>query len=274
MPKRSSDLRDFYESRVWKIHQISNPYEVVRFRHILEFLGTESGNTVLDVGCGGGTYTRILARAQVLIAVDVSSNAVKTAKQSLVSEGNVLFIVCDLEHLPIRDMAVDKVACIDVLEHVERPQKAVNEMQRVLRSNGQMLLFTACGENRFTLEYMLRPFFGKLINSIRSTLGHVSIFTTQSVRRMLSQDFMIARIEYMHHWAGWLFKFCWDATHMNSLEGHQSQFEASGSSLSRILWLPLEAEYELFKSRSLGTEIIVDAIKKNPIAPAFVHLSG
>jgi len=91
---------------------------------------------------------------------------------------------------------------------------------------------------------------------------------------MLSQDFMIARIEYMHHWAGWLFKFCWDATHMNSLEGHQSQFEASGSSLSRILWLPLEAEYELFKSRSLGTEIIVDAIKKNPIARAFVHLSG
>jgi ubiquinone/menaquinone biosynthesis C-methylase UbiE len=262
LPKRSSDLRDFYEGRVWKIHQISNPYEVVRFRHILEFLGTESGNTVLDVGCGGGTYTRILARAQLLIAVDVSSNAVKTAKQSLVSGGNVSFIVCDLEHLPIRDMAVDKVACIDVLEHVERPQKAVNEMQRVLRSNGQMLLFTACGENRFTLEYMFRPLFGKLINSIRSTLGHVSIFTTQSVRRMLSQDFMIARIEYMHHWAGWLFKFCWDATHINSLEGHQSQFEASGSSLSRILWLPFEIEYQLFKSRSLGTEIIVDAIKK------------
>jgi len=96
----------------------------------------------------------------LLIAVDVSSDAVKTAKQSLVSEGNVFFIVCDLEHLPIRDMAVDKVSCVDVLEHVERPQKAVNEMQRVLRSNGQLLLFTACGEHRFTLEYMLRPFFG------------------------------------------------------------------------------------------------------------------
>ena len=265
MAKRSSDLRDFYESRVWKSHRIGNPYEVVRFQNILDFLGTKSGNTVLDAGCGGGTYTRILARAQSLIAVDVSFNAVKTAKQSLVSEDNVFFIVCDLEHLPIRDMAVDRVACIDVLEHVKRPQKAVNEMSRVLRSNGQMLLFAACGENRFTLEYMLKPFFGKIINSIRSMLGHVSIFTTQSLRRMLSQDFVIARIEYMHHWAGWLFKFCWDATHVNSLEGHQSQFEASGSSLSRILWLPLEAEYELFKSRSFGTEIIVNAVKKNPV---------
>ena len=196
---------------------------------------------------------------------DVSTNAVKTAKQSLICESNVFFIVCDLEHLPIRDMSVDKVACIDVLEHVERPQKAVSEMSRVLRSDGQMLLFTACGENRLTLEYMLRPFFGKLINSIRSTLGHVSIFTTQSLQRMLSQDFMIARIEYMHHWIGSLLKFCWDAAHINSLEGHQSQLEASGSSLSRILWLPLEAEYELLKSRNLGTEIVVDAIKKNPV---------
>jgi cyclopropane fatty-acyl-phospholipid synthase-like methyltransferase len=69
MAKSNRDLRDFYESRVWKSHQIRNPYEVVRFRHILEFLGKESGNTVLDAGCGGGTYSRILARAQSLIAV-------------------------------------------------------------------------------------------------------------------------------------------------------------------------------------------------------------
>jgi ubiquinone/menaquinone biosynthesis C-methylase UbiE len=262
MSVRNRDMKDFYESRVWKSHRICNPYEVVRFRHILDFLGTESADTVLDAGCGGGTYTRILAMAQLLIAVDVSTNAVKTAKQSLVSETNVLFIVCDLEHLPIRNMTVDKIACIDVLEHVERPQKAVNEISRILRSHGQMLLFTACGENRFTLEYMLKPFFGKLINSIRSTLGHVSIFTTQSVRRMSSQDFKIAHIEYMHHWVGWLFKFCWDATHLNSLEGHQTQFEPSASSLSRILWLPLEAEYKLFKHRSHGSEIIVHATKK------------
>ena len=54
MAKRSNDLRDFYESRVWKSHRIGNPYEVVRFQNILDFLGTKSGNTVLDAGCGGG----------------------------------------------------------------------------------------------------------------------------------------------------------------------------------------------------------------------------
>lgn len=262
MSNRDRDFKEFYESRIWKSHRIGNPYENVRFRHISSFLAIDSSDTVLDVGCGGGTYTCTLAKANLIIAIDVSSSAIKNIKQRLVSEDNVLFVVCDLEHLPIRDVAVNKVACIDVLEHVEEPQKAVNEMSRVLCPHGKMLLATACGENKFTLEYMLRPFLGKFINLIRSTLGHVSIFTTQRIRKMLSQDFKIVHIEYMHHWVGWLFKFCWDVAHINSPEGHQSQFEPSGSSLSRMLWLPLEVEYKLFKERSLGSEIIVDAKKE------------
>jgi len=259
MPNRNGDLKEFYESRIWKSHRIGNPYEAVRFRHISSFLAVDSRDTVLDVGCGGGTYTCTLARAHWLIAIDVSSSAIKNVKQRLVSEDNVFFVVCDLEHLPIRNAVVNKVACIDVLEHVGEPQKAVDEMSRVLCSHGKMLLATACGENKLTLEYMLRPFLGKFINSIRSMFGHVSIFTTQDIRRMLSKDFKIDHVEYMHHWGGWLFKFFWDINHINSPKGHQSQFEPSSSSLSRMLWLPLEAEYKLFKYRSLGSEIIVDA---------------
>jgi ubiquinone/menaquinone biosynthesis C-methylase UbiE len=95
------------------------------------------------VGCGGGTYTCTLARAHWLIAIDVSSSAIKNVKQRLVSEDNVFYVVCDLEHLPIRNAVVNKVACIDVLEHVGEPQKAVDEMSRVLCSHGKMLLATA-----------------------------------------------------------------------------------------------------------------------------------
>jgi ubiquinone/menaquinone biosynthesis C-methylase UbiE len=265
MSNQNPDLKEFYESRIWKSHRIANPYEVARLRHISTFLAIDSSDTVLGVGCGGGTYTSILAKANLTIAIDVSSSAIKRAryiKERLILKDNFLFVVCDLEHLPIRDVAVNKVACIDVLEHVKKPQKAVNEMSRVLCSHGKILLAKACGENKFTLECMLRPFLGKFINSIRSMLGHVSIFTTQKIRRMLSQDFKIVHIEYMHHWEGWLIKFCWDATHINSPQGYQSQFETSSSSLPRMLWLPLEAEYKFLKERSLGTETVVEASKE------------
>jgi ubiquinone/menaquinone biosynthesis C-methylase UbiE len=262
MSERIGDLKDFYESRVWKIHHVSNPYEIVRVRHILGFLQPENGSVVLEVGCGGGTYTSFLAEAPSVIAVDVSLNAVKETKRNLTRASNIFFIVCDAAHLPLKDMAVDRLASIDVLEHLERPQKAVDEMSRVLRRQGRMLLFTACGENRLTLEYMLKPFLYVLIKSIRSMLGHVSVFTTETVREMVAQDFMVIHVEYMHHWAGWLFKFMWDTIHLNSPDSHQSQFESSGS-MSRILWLPLEAEYRLFKNRPIGTEIIVETIRKS-----------
>jgi SAM-dependent methyltransferase len=218
---------------------------------------------VLEVGCGGGTYTSFLARARSIVAVDVSFNAVKETKQNLARASNVFFVVCDAAHLPFKDMTADRLASIDVLEHLEQPQKAVDEMSRVLRPQGRMLLFTACGENKLTLEYMLRPFLHELINSIRSSLGHVNVFTTEIVREMLTRDFVVVRIEYMHHWVGWLFKFLWDTIHLNSPDSHQSQFEASGSIWNQMLWLPLEAEYKLFKSRSTGTELIVDTFKKD-----------
>lgn len=262
MPEKSSSLKDFYEERVWRIHRVSNPYEIVRVAHILGFLQPETGNVVLEVGCGGGAYTSFLTRARSVIAVDVSLNAVKETKLNLTHVSNIFFVVCDAAHLPVKDMTVDRLASIDVLEHLERPQKAVDEMSRVLRPQGRMLLFTACGENKLTLEYMLRPLLHELIDSIRSTLGHANVFTTEIVEQMLSRDFVVVRIEYMHHWVGWLFKFLWDTIHLNSPDSHQSQFEASGSIWSRMLWLPLEAEYKLFKSRNTGTELIVDALKK------------
>lgn len=230
MAEKSTSLKDFYENRVWRTHRVSNPYEIIRVAHISGFLQPETGNVVLEVGCGGGTYTSFLARARCVIAVDVSFNAVKETKQNLDRGSNVFFVVCDAAHLPLKDMAADRLASIDVLEHLEQPQKAVDEMSRVLRPQGRMLLFTACGENKLTLEYMLRPFLHGLINSIRSTLGHVNVFTTEIVGEMLSRDFIVVRIEYIHHWAGWLFKFLWDTIHLNSPESHQSRFEASGSS--------------------------------------------
>jgi len=264
-PKEYSELKDFYESRIWKTHKIGNLYELIRFQYIHEFLVNRLAGPVLDAGCGGGTYTQIMANVSSVIAVDISVNAIRNAKENLARSKDVSFIVGDLGHLPLRGGIVSKVASIDVLEHIKKPEQAVGEVCRILQPYGSVLLFTACGENKLTMEYMLKPLFGKLILSIRSRLGHVSIFTNQSIHTLLCRDFTIVRIRYMHHWLGWLIKFLWDMAHMNSLESHQSQCESkvSGSSLSRMLWVMLEAEYKLLRKRDLGTEIIINATKKS-----------
>lgn len=79
----------------------------------------------------------------------------------------------DIQALPFQGESADGVLCIEVLEHVPNPQAAVDEMYRVLRHGGQLLLTTPFlsgyhGESgeygdfyRYTdegLRYLLRRF--------------------------------------------------------------------------------------------------------------------
>jgi len=48
----------------------------------------------------------------------------------------------DLLHLPIKDESIDTVLCAGVLEHVSGPNKAVQEIYRVLKFEGRLFIET------------------------------------------------------------------------------------------------------------------------------------
>ena len=50
-------------------------------------------------------------------------------------------LVCDISELPIKNISVDVVFNIAVLEHVPDPEKIVSEIYRVLKLNGEVLCF-------------------------------------------------------------------------------------------------------------------------------------
>jgi len=49
-------------------------------------------------------------------------------------------VQADVHMMPFRDGTFDSILCTEVLEHVKRPWDAVDEMHRVLRDGGRMLL--------------------------------------------------------------------------------------------------------------------------------------
>jgi SAM-dependent methyltransferase len=51
-------------------------------------------------------------------------------------------IVGDARALPVRDAAFDLVLCTEMLEHVPEPQRAIDEMHRVLKPGGLLVLTT------------------------------------------------------------------------------------------------------------------------------------
>lgn len=106
----------------------SNRYLVMKFLHECVCRVSRRGVNVLDVGCGRKPYRRYFEDSQLYIGIDKNPKAAD--------------VVGVAEALPVRNAIFDVVLCTQVLEHVEQPQKALNEMKRVLRTNGLLILST------------------------------------------------------------------------------------------------------------------------------------
>ncbi|RLJ09911.1 MAG: hypothetical protein DRP15_01925 [Candidatus Aenigmatarchaeota archaeon] len=59
-----------------------------------------------------------------------------------ISKKSDIDILCDAHNLCFKDNVFDSVLCSEVLEHLREPQAALDEIYRVMRKNGKLLLTT------------------------------------------------------------------------------------------------------------------------------------
>lgn len=100
---------------------------------------------ILDVGSGAGQIARHLLkyadRDAHITCFDLSLPMLRRARQRLKGR-SPRFIAADLTRMPFADESFDCVTCGYVLEHVPDPRRGLNEISRVLRPGGRMLLLT------------------------------------------------------------------------------------------------------------------------------------
>jgi 2-polyprenyl-6-hydroxyphenyl methylase/3-demethylubiquinone-9 3-methyltransferase len=107
---------------------------------------------VLDVGCGGGFLTNALAeRGHITTGIDLSETSLEVAKKHD-STGKVRYLYANGYNLPFENESFDAVCAMDILEHVEAPEKIIAEASRVLRPGGLFFFHTF---NRNWLSYMV-----------------------------------------------------------------------------------------------------------------------
>jgi ubiquinone/menaquinone biosynthesis C-methylase UbiE len=101
-----------------------------------------AGKDVLDAACGVGYGTRILADsgAARVVGIDRSGEAIEKAGGRVGT--NVELFVGDLHELPFEPSSFDAVVCFEAIEHVDRPERVLDELKRVLRASGLLLLST------------------------------------------------------------------------------------------------------------------------------------
>ena len=109
-----------------------------RFRHFARvWPGDTEGAFWLDVGCGAGTYSRYLKRHGIkVIGMDYSHPTVLKASARANHDGT--WAAGDVTRLPIRAECFDGVLCFGVMQALERPEPALEELMRVVKPGGQI----------------------------------------------------------------------------------------------------------------------------------------
>jgi SAM-dependent methyltransferase len=93
---------------------------------------------VLDVACGTGYGTRLLAKRSRVTGVDRDERALELAR----SRATGRFINARVPPIPLADASFDFVVCFETVEHIADDLAFVREVARVLRAEGQLLLST------------------------------------------------------------------------------------------------------------------------------------
>jgi 2-polyprenyl-6-hydroxyphenyl methylase/3-demethylubiquinone-9 3-methyltransferase len=99
----------------------------------------------LDVGCGSGYFSRLLARhGPPVIGYDGSQAMLESASRAAEAENlsaRLDFrLVPTVERISRPDASVDGCLCLNVLEYLEKPSDCLDEMVRVLRPEGLLIL--------------------------------------------------------------------------------------------------------------------------------------
>lgn len=109
-----------------------------RVRHFLHYWrGTEPGARWLDVGCGAGTYSRILLDSGAkVIALDYSWPTLVKARTRLT--GQTPLVAADVTRLPFAQGSAAGVICFGVLQALPASRGAINELARVVPRGGEI----------------------------------------------------------------------------------------------------------------------------------------
>jgi SAM-dependent methyltransferase len=202
-----------YESKLWGGHEVKvkpTYLGALRLRYCLEDLKNIKGK-ILEVGCGAGGMAKAIKSYRPDLEVygcDISHQAIHTAERN---PKGVIFREGNAYDLPFEDMSFSAVVMFDLLEHLDKPDRAVAEAGRVLRSNGVLHLFVPCEGELFTLHGL----FARIGWRAKEKYGgHIQRFRLADLKDLFkSSHFEIGN----YRWSGHLINQAVDVTYFSGL---------------------------------------------------------
>src|ERR1700716_634181 len=121
------------------------------------------GERILDLGCGSGWATRLLARivgegpqsfGQV-VGVDISDEMIRQARAASKEFDNVMFVVGSSAQIPWEENFFDKVLSVESFYYYPDQDRTLAELFRVMAPHGRLfILINLYSDNAYSLQWV------------------------------------------------------------------------------------------------------------------------
>ena len=199
-----NDVMSFGMHRGWK-------------RFTVEVSGVGADDRVLDIAGGSGDLSRLFAKKTgaggEVILTDINASMLAVGRDRLIDDGvAVPALQCDAEKLPFPDGYFDCVIVAFGLRNMTHKDKALAEMQRVLKTGGRLLvlefsqiwkpLAPVYDAYSFKLLPLMGRIFAKDADSYQYLAESIRMHPDQESLKQMMQDAGFARVDYYNLAAG------------------------------------------------------------------------
>lgn len=146
----------------------------------------EPDSNILDVGCGPTCAGRLFNVGSKTYLDPLMDSYVKTYPEKLPKGEKICSVA---ESIPKQDESFDVVICINALDHMIDPVKALLEMRRVLKKEGIFMLGIFLHPTPIAIA---RRFIERWLPFFREE-AHPYSYTLKSIRRILDKFFFVKR---------------------------------------------------------------------------------
>lgn len=121
------------------------------------------GERVLDLGCGSGWATRLLARLVAdgpegfgqVVGIDVSDGMIRRARAASKDFENILYVWGSAQQIPWEENFFDKVLSVESFYYYSDQDRALTELFRVMAPRGRLfILINLYRDNPYSLQWV------------------------------------------------------------------------------------------------------------------------
>lgn len=132
--QKDADFHNYFDNDTLEEHNIKR-----RYAYIFKWLTFNNKSTILEIGSGGGyAIDHINKTKNIYIPMDIPIINLEGIKSR--TEKTIFPISGDAYKLPFKDNCFNAIIVSEVLEHLEDPLTALNEMSRVLIKKGLLVI--------------------------------------------------------------------------------------------------------------------------------------